>query len=171
MRQKGTDFLLIVVRAVFSYIAYLLSLPAILLQAFTLFCGVSALLVLVLSYDPGFIQTAIIRILTEAGLTHVSYSVNPVPYILRWYLILALLFDVIGSILHHLFPRAAPSARQLFIWILSADILCYAFFGFAFLLSGHSFWPAVILFIVTILCTALAFAASNLHRLFRSNAV
>ncbi|MEK9157314.1 MAG: hypothetical protein AAB448_04280 [Patescibacteria group bacterium] len=164
--RNGVGLLRIAAHAVLSYIAYLLSVPAILLQVFALFCGVSGVLVLVLSYDPGLIQATLIGLLTEAGLTHVSYSVNPVSYILRWYMILAFIFDVIGSILHRLFPRVVPNTRQLFIWILCVDVLCYVLFGLAFLLSGGSFWPAVILFAVTVPFTALAFAASSLPRLF-----
>lgn len=167
MRRTDTGLLRTATRVVLGYFAYVLSVPAILLQAFTLFCGVAGVLMLVLAYDPGLVQTTLISLLTNAGLTQTSYTVNPVPSILRWHLFFALLCDVFGSILQHAFPRAIPSARQLFIWTLGIDAVCSALFGFALLLSGKPFWPSIMLLLTTIFFTSLAFVASHLPRLAR----
>lgn len=164
MERTASNVAALVANAVVGYIAYLFTVPAVVLQASTLVLGVGSAFAIALSTGPAWVNGLAVSALTALGLNHVSYSGNPIPALLRWYFLAALVLDVVGMVLARLFPAFTVRRTPVFLALAALDAAACALFAALFLADGASPLPAIILFLITILATALAFGANAIRR-------
>lgn len=164
LKQASANVAALLINAGVGYVAYLLTVPAVVLQAATLVIGAGSGFAIALSSGPDWVNDVAVSALNALGLSHASYSGNPIPALLRWYFLGALALDVAGTIFARLFPSFLPRRARVFLAFTILDAIAFAFFATLFILDGRSALVVLVPFLITVLFTAVAFGANAVRR-------
>lgn len=147
-----------------NYLKYLLAVPAVVLQFFSLSIGALGIFILATTSDSALVHDALGWVLTALDLENFSYHGNPTSSFLAAYFVLGVAIDVIAWLLRtffHVTWKWGFGKTLVLLILLPAG--SYALIVLATALTGTVTWPPIIfLFGITVVATLFAMATGRL---------
>lgn len=144
-----------------NYLKYLLAVPAVVLQFFSLSIGVLGLFILATASDSVLVHDALRWVLTALNLENFSYHGNPTSAFLTAYFVLGIVIDVVAWVLRTFFHVEWKWGFGKTLLLLSAlPATCYIIISIAVAATGTLVLaPVFFLFGITFVATLFAMTA------------